>query len=107
MTIWHILLGIGLFLACGLLIDAVRDILRTLKRIESRLALLNSLEPEIKAFKDSSSVRHQVEEKAIHPAVWTHRVVEALSRSKKVSDEEYKRGRKFLRASERKRDRLY
>ncbi len=55
-----------------------KDILRTLKRIDARLALASPLEEEQKVFEEPRGflVRADIRDRAIHPDVWWHQYYE-------------------------------
>ena len=70
------LMVLALVIAAGvlLLVGITREALRTLKRIEARLALSSPLEEEQKVFDESHGflVRADIRDRAIHPEVWWH-----------------------------------
>jgi|GEM_PF-7074038 len=70
---WLVLIAIvgigGVYLA-----GIGKDVLRTLKRIDARLALTHPLDEERKVFEEPRGflVRADIRDRAIHPDVWWH-----------------------------------
>ena len=107
MSIWGGLIGVGVLVACGFLVDATRQILRTLRRLEARMTLLKPLNPEAAALEREVSLRTEVEDRAIQSDVWANMQVAALLPAGRLDHQEYQQKRKSLRRKERTRNRLY
>ena len=80
--------------------DKVSEIVRILRRIESRLTLLQPLEEEKKTFEREWIVKAHIQDRAIHPDVWNNNENNEL-RDLKV--EEWKK----VRETQRYRDKKY
>jgi hypothetical protein len=85
-----------------LLIGTVREILRTLKRIEARMALTNPTEDEKRAIADdslsSSLVPAHIGRIAMHPEIWIHKCIQERQGLKGA---EYREQVKWQRSIER------
>lgn len=104
MDAWKLLIVAVISFLLLLLIDAVREILRTLKRIEARMALTTPTEDEKRAIRDdslsSSLVPSQIGQIAMHPEIWMHKCIQERQGLK---DAEYREQVKWQRSIERKR----
>lgn len=90
----------------GLIMSHVSEMLRTLKRIEARMTLLNPLEGEAKAMKEDFTLRRHVEERAVQPDIWLHMTTQEIHDKKlleKGREKEYREVRKLQRYRERAR----
>jgi hypothetical protein len=89
-----------------MLIDAIREILRTLKRIEARMALTTPTEDEKIAIRDdslaSSLVPTHIGQVAMHPEIWLHKCIQERQELKGA---EYREQVRWQRSIERKRRR--
>ena len=75
---WPIVIVIGVVLGM-VLVDIGREALRTLKRIEARLTLVNPLEEEQKTLKEDFMTKAHIRDRALHPDVWNHQCFEELN----------------------------
>lgn len=103
MDTWALLVTIVSLLLL-FLISTVREILRTLKRIEARMALTSPTEDEKRAVADdslsSSLVPTHIGQIAMHPEIWIHKCVQERQGLK---DSEYREQVKWQRSIERNR----
>jgi hypothetical protein len=87
-----------------LLIGTVKEILRTLRRIEARMALTSPTEDEKRAIQDdslaSSLVPTGIGQIAMHPEIWIHKCIRERQGLKGA---EYREQVKWQRSVERKR----
>ncbi|HTU50106.1 MAG TPA: hypothetical protein VMF56_05905 [Acidobacteriaceae bacterium] len=97
---WIISLGVAGCILLGLLLEAAKNLLRTLKRIEARLTLTNPTEAEQKALGDDFLTRAYISETAMHPDIWIHKCVRELSG---LGGGEYKKRMEMQRYTERTR----
>jgi hypothetical protein len=93
---------IGILLAVVALLDVVKELVRTLKRIEARIALANPIEEERKVFGEGSGflTRTRISDRAMHPDVWIHQQVTELHG---LTGAAYKEKRKMHRYTEQSR----
>lgn len=97
---WMLLLGAVIFILFVSLVEASREMLRTLKRIEARLALVSPLEEEQKILKEDFMTKAYIRDRALHPEVWIH---QCFKERHGLSGAEYKEARKMQRYTERTR----
>ncbi len=76
----------------------LRELIRTMRRIEARLTLLKPLESEAKSIRDDLHLRVTIEERATQPDIWSHKTVEEL---RGLKGEEYRDLRKIQRFTEK------
>jgi hypothetical protein len=77
------LVSVLIFVACIALLwigDKISQLLRTLRRIEARLTLLNPLDEE-KTLMDKgiATLRGGLEDRAMHPDIWISKIVKEES----------------------------
>ena len=100
---WLIALGIVVAITSLLLLDVAKDLLRTLKRIEARMTLLNPIEEERKVLEGtgilSLSTRCDIRDRAIHPDIWWQQYYDKI---KDLSGDQLKEARALQRHRERK-----
>jgi hypothetical protein len=82
--------------------DKITDLVRTLKRIESRLTLLSPLDVEAKTLDRDVLTKASVRDRAIHPDIWISNVVSERGdlrgeEWKKVRDDQRYRERRYRR----------
>jgi hypothetical protein len=84
------------------LFDMGRELVKTLKRIDARLALISPLQEEQKVFDEPHGflVRSDIRDRAIHPDVWWHLYYSDI---KDLKGNELKEARGVWRSPERKR----
>ena len=106
-TSWLVLIAMGIALGIVYLAALVNDLLRTLRRIEARMSLLNPLEEEQKVLKGTGhldfSTRGDIRDRAIQPDIWWRLYRNEI---KDLKGEELKEEKGIWRSRERSRRRL-
>jgi hypothetical protein len=99
---WMLLIVAVISLLLVLLFETGREILRTLKRIDARLALTSPIEEEQKVFDEPQGflVRAYIRDRALHPDVWFH---QCFKERQGLRGTAYKEARKMQRYTERTR----